>query len=63
VSVYWRKEGVYFDGTLTTFDRERRTFHVDYDDGDSDDGIEIDDPEVVLLPECVSELVAPAARS
>lgn len=58
VCVYWRQEREFFDGTLGTFKKGGPAgcpvFHVDYDDGDTDDGIELHDPEVVLVPAFVT---------
>ena len=37
VDVLWPTEGTIFPGTVTEIDTSDSTYHVDYDDGDSDD--------------------------
>lgn len=57
--VYWRKERAFFDGVLKWLERSEDepnpvlAFHIEYDDGDSEDGIELNHPEVVLVPSFV----------
>ena len=51
-----------WERTIRQWRRDKRQHGgADYDDGDTDDGIELGDPEIVLLPRCVDELLPKAA--